>query len=101
LQNPPKVSAHAHRHYLSDNAEPMLNARECRVACGVIRNSIARPLDASVRRASVMTVQAPDLPTIVPESNVVSTPLLSVPAAQLRSEMPQIKGKLRHPYRCE
>jgi hypothetical protein len=28
LQNSPKVSADAHRHYLSDNAEPMLNARE-------------------------------------------------------------------------
>jgi hypothetical protein len=25
-----------HRHYLSDNAEPMLNARQCRVARGVI-----------------------------------------------------------------
>jgi hypothetical protein len=34
----------------------------------------------------------------VPESNGVSTRLLSVPAAQLRGErMPQIRGKLRHP----
>ncbi len=37
--------------------------------------------DASVRRVSVMTAQAPCLPTIVPESNDVSTRLLSVPAA--------------------
>jgi len=57
---------------------------------------------ASVRGVSVMTAQASCLPTIVPESNGVSTRLLSVPAAQLRGErMPQVKGKLRHPCCCE
>ncbi len=40
LQNPAKVSADAHRHYLSDNAKPMLSAPQSRIVRGVIRNSI-------------------------------------------------------------
>ena len=42
LQNPAKASAGAHRHCLSDMAEPMLIAPQSRVLCGVIRNSIER-----------------------------------------------------------
>ncbi len=40
LQNPAKVSADARRHYLSDNAEPILSAPQSRIVRGVIRNSI-------------------------------------------------------------
>ena len=104
---PACTCADAHRHYLPDIAEPMLIAPESRVVCLAscvvsfeIRLSALSA--ASVRRVSVMTAQAPCLPTIVPESNDVSTRLLSVPAAQLRSQgMPQITGKLRHPCCCE
>jgi hypothetical protein len=55
LQDPAKVSADAHRHYLSDNAGPKLSAPQSRV----IRNSIARPSAASVRGVSAMTAQMP------------------------------------------
>ena len=104
---PACTCADAHRHYLPDIAEPMLIAPESRVVCLAscvvsfeIRLSALSA--ASVRRVSVMTAQAPCLPTIVPESSGVSTRLLSVPAAQLRSEgMPQIGGKLRHRCCCE
>ena len=108
LQNPARVSADAHRHYLPDIAEPMLIAPESRVVCLAscvvsfeIRLSALSA--ASVRRVSVMTAQMPyPSPTIVPESSGVSTRLLSVPAAQLRSQgTPQIRGKLRHPCCCE
>ena len=84
---PACTCADAHRHYLPDIAEPMLIAPESRVVCLAscvvsfeIRLSALSA--ASVRRVSVMTAQAPCLPTIVPESNDVSTRLLSVPAAQ-------------------
>ena len=50
LQNPAKVSADAHRHYLSDNAKPMLSAPQSRIICGVIRNSIERPVSCQRER---------------------------------------------------
>ena len=50
----------------------MLNARQCRVARGVIRNSIARPLDASIKRALVMTARVPGRTEVVSGVRLVS-----------------------------
>ena len=69
LQNPARVSADAHRHYLSDNAERA--AISDRAWCHS-KFDLSALSAASVRRVSVMTAQAPCLPTIVPESNDVS-----------------------------
>ena len=83
LQNPPKVSR---------RCSPPLLIRQCRAdaeraaisdrAWCHSKFDLSALAAASVRRVSVMTAQAPCLPTIVPESNDVSTRLLSVPAAQ-------------------
>jgi hypothetical protein len=59
LQNPTKVSADAHRHYLSDNAEPMLSAPESCVVCGSFEIRWSALSAASVGRVSVMTAQMP------------------------------------------